>query len=71
MQKPSHPLARFTTHEIDIMRLIAEGRTNQGIATELQMGLSTVKNYIARIKREAGLSTRRELMAFYRDQTAK
>jgi DNA-binding NarL/FixJ family response regulator len=69
--KSSHPFGQLTTHEIDIIRLVAEGRTNQEIANELKMGLSTVKSYIARIKREASLATRHELMAFYRDGKGK
>jgi DNA-binding CsgD family transcriptional regulator len=63
--RPRHAFDRFTTREMDIMRLVAGGCTNQEIANELDMGLSTVKNYIARIKREANLSTRHELVACF------
>ncbi|WP_342751596.1 response regulator transcription factor [Paractinoplanes atraurantiacus] len=42
-------LQRLSPGESDVARLVAEGRTNQEIATELLMSTATVKAYVSRI----------------------
>lgn len=51
---------RFTKREIDVMRKIVVGATNDEIASELFLGLSTVKNHIHSIYRKLGVRNRAE-----------
>ncbi|ADL11111.1 response regulator [Corynebacterium pseudotuberculosis] len=53
----------LTCRELEVARLIAYGRTNQEIATELFISLSTVKTHVARIQERLDVRNRVEIAA--------
>jgi DNA-binding NarL/FixJ family response regulator len=55
---------QLSERELDIARGIARGRTNQEIAAELFISLSTVKTHIARIQGKLGVRNRVEIAAW-------
>ena len=56
--------SQISERELDIARGIARGRTNQEIAAELFISLSTVKTHIARIQNKLGVRNRVEIAAW-------
>ncbi len=46
---PDDPLAALTPREMDVMRLMAEGRTNHAIAAELGVSESAVEKHVSTI----------------------
>lgn len=58
---PARPLSN---REIDVVRAIARGRTNQEIAAELFISLSTVKSHIFGIQAKLGVRNRTEIAAW-------
>jgi DNA-binding NarL/FixJ family response regulator len=59
------PLARpLTTREIDIVQAVARGHTNQEIADELFISLSTVKGHVAGVQAKLGVRNRVEIAAW-------
>jgi DNA-binding NarL/FixJ family response regulator len=52
------PLAKLSGRERDVLRLIARGRTNGEIATELYVSETTVKSHIGRIFSKLGIRDR-------------
>jgi DNA-binding NarL/FixJ family response regulator len=52
---------QLSRRELDIARSIAKGRTNQEIAAELFISLSTVKTHITRIQNKLGVRNRLEI----------
>jgi two-component system, NarL family, response regulator NreC len=62
-RKPSGPFG-LTPREMDIVRTISEGRTNQEIAESLSISLSTVKHYVTRVFDKLGVFNRVELVIF-------
>jgi DNA-binding NarL/FixJ family response regulator len=52
---PTHPLS---PRELEVLRLVALGETNQQIAQELHIGLSTVKRNVEHILLKLGVSDR-------------
>ena len=56
--------AQLSDRELGIARGIARGRTNQEIAAELFISLSTVKTHIARIQAKLGVRNRVEIAAW-------
>ncbi|WP_409470786.1 helix-turn-helix transcriptional regulator [Streptomyces sp. HC307] len=57
----SHPL---TDRELDVARLVAVGRTNEEIRTELCLSLSTVKTHLTNIHSKLGVRNRVEVAAW-------
>jgi two-component system nitrate/nitrite response regulator NarL len=57
----------LTSRELDILRLIAEGRSNGEIASVLQLQCSTVKNHVHNILFKLDARTRGEAAALYRE----
>jgi DNA-binding NarL/FixJ family response regulator len=60
MSPPSnaeHP-HRFSDRELEILKLLGQGKTNQEMAQRLHLAHGTVKNHISRILNELGVSDR-------------
>ena len=55
----------FTTREMDIIQLIAEGLSNKSIAERLCLSEGTVKNYISVILEKGSLSHRTQVAVYY------
>ncbi|WSS04164.1 response regulator transcription factor [Microbispora sp. NBC_01189] len=64
----THPAARLdhplSNREIEVVRAVARGRTNQEIATELFISLSTVKTHVSGIQAKLGVRNRVEIAAW-------
>ncbi|MGI5161595.1 response regulator [Microbispora sp. CA-102843] len=56
-----HPLSN---RELEVVRAVARGRTNQEIAAELFISLSTVKSHVAGVQAKLGLRNRVEIAAW-------
>ncbi|WP_368498877.1 response regulator [Herbiconiux sp. A18JL235] len=52
------PQASLSPREIEVLELVAEGRTTQSIAAELFLGETTVKSHLAHIYTKLGVSSR-------------
>jgi DNA-binding NarL/FixJ family response regulator len=58
------PLSVLSERELEIAASLARGRTNQEIAAELFISLSTVKTHITRIQDKLGVRNRVEIAAW-------
>ena len=58
------PSNRLTQRESDVLRMVAQGANNAEIATELQLGQKTVRNYVSRIYRKLDLSNRAQIATY-------
>ncbi|MCW2888329.1 MAG: hypothetical protein QOE54_4060 [Streptosporangiaceae bacterium] len=56
--------ARLSERETEVVRAIARGRTNQEIATELFISMSTVKGHLASVQTKLELRNRVEIAAW-------
>ncbi|MFI7135326.1 response regulator [Nonomuraea sp. NPDC050153] len=54
----------LTDRELDVVRLVARGRTNQEVAAELFVSLSTVKTHLGSIQARLGVRNRVEIAAW-------
>src|SRR5205085_1846297 len=72
---PSDPAERFdylpeadilTAREAEVLQLLQEGLTNAQIASQLTIGLETVRTHARNIYRKLGVGTRRDLARFAR-----
>jgi DNA-binding NarL/FixJ family response regulator len=54
----------LSTRELDITRLVGEGKTNKEIADELYLSVGTVKNHITQVLHKLGLRDRTQLAIF-------
>ncbi|MEU5866101.1 MULTISPECIES: response regulator transcription factor [unclassified Nonomuraea] len=52
------PNGALTDRELDVVRLVARGRTNQEVAAELFVSLSTVKTHLGSIQAKLGVRNR-------------
>ena len=50
----------LTARELEVLRLLAEGRTNQAIARELVVTLDTVKKHVTHVLGKLGAVNRTE-----------
>lgn len=66
-QKPETSLEPLSERELEILRLIATGRTNQEIADILVIALSTVKSHINNLYGKLGTKRRTQAIAIARD----
>lgn len=55
----------FSDREMDVIRLIAAGKSNRDIARELFLSEGTVKNYISSILDKTGLEHRTQIAIYY------
>jgi DNA-binding NarL/FixJ family response regulator len=55
------PVARLTPRELDVVRLVVEGRSNDEVATALGIGPKTVETHLGRLYERFGIASRTEL----------
>ncbi len=53
----------LSEREIEVLRRVADGRSNREIGTELGLSALTVKSHLARISRKLGTGDRAQLVA--------
>jgi DNA-binding NarL/FixJ family response regulator len=63
-QPVTEPATPLSPRETEVIRAIAKGRTNQEIAAELFISLSTVKSHVASVQTKLGLRNRVETAAW-------
>lgn len=56
--EPVHPPTSLTPRELEILRLLAEGKENHEIAEALYISSSTAKNHVANVLAKLGLENR-------------
>jgi DNA-binding NarL/FixJ family response regulator len=59
---PGH-VHRLTAREIEVLTMVADGRSNKWIAERLSLSALTVKSHLARISRKLGTGDRSHLVA--------
>ena len=66
VERPDHPFcaAGLTPREVEALRLIAAGRTNKEIATELIISVATVERHIFHIYAKIGARGRADAIAY-------
>lgn len=57
----------LTPRELDVLRLLAAGKTNQRIARELVLTLDTVKKHVSHVLAKLGAANRTEAVARARE----
>jgi DNA-binding NarL/FixJ family response regulator len=50
--EPPPDLAELSERELDVLRVVARGRSNQEVATDLHLSVATVKTHVASILRK-------------------
>ena len=55
---------RLTAREVEILRLLAAGRSNRAIADELVLSVYTVERHVANVYAKIGVHTRVEAAAY-------
>ena len=65
--QPAGPPDDLTEREVDILRLIALGHTNNEIAEQLFLSVRTVESHRARVQQKTGLTTRAQLVRYALD----
>jgi DNA-binding NarL/FixJ family response regulator len=65
VQQPDRPTENtpLTDRELDVLRLVAEGRSNAEIAEDLNMAPLSVKSHLVRIGRKLGVGDRTQMVA--------
>jgi DNA-binding CsgD family transcriptional regulator len=58
----SSPVERLSDRELEIFRLLGQGRTTSQIAADLCLSLKTVQAYCARAKEKFGISSLNDLL---------
>ncbi|MFI0790713.1 response regulator [Streptomyces lydicus] len=58
------PVEPLTQRELDVVRLVARGRTNEELAAELYVTLSTVKTHLGNVQRKLAARNRVEIAAW-------
>ena len=65
--KPEGPPGNLSEREVDVLRLIALGHTNNEIAQQLHLSVRTVETHRAHIQQKLGLLSRAELVRYALD----
>ena len=53
----------FTTRELEVLRLLADGVSTKTIATRMSVSLCTVRNHVQHLLAKSGAHTRAELVS--------
>ena len=64
------PLPHLTPRQVEVLRLLEQGRSTKQIATELNLSTETVRNHVRGLLRALGVSSRLEAVAAVRAQAA-
>ena len=70
LAKPLISPGGLTEREVEVVRLIAQGKTNRDIAEELVLSQRTVQRHIANLYRKLNVHNRAEATAFALNQLA-
>jgi DNA-binding CsgD family transcriptional regulator len=62
--RPGAELDALTARELEVLRLISDGRSNQEIADALVISIHTVTNHVKSILSKTGASNRTEAAAY-------
>ncbi|HXY99022.1 MAG TPA: response regulator transcription factor [Stellaceae bacterium] len=62
VRAPAHPLADLSPRDLDILRLLGEGRSLQEIADALGLGYKTIANSCGQLKAKLGVQRTAELI---------
>jgi DNA-binding NarL/FixJ family response regulator len=57
----------LSAREVEVLRLVAAGRSNQQIADELVISLNTVRRHVSNIFDKTGVSNRAQATAYAKD----
>jgi DNA-binding NarL/FixJ family response regulator len=57
----------LSSREIEVLRLVAAGRSNQQIADELVISLNTVRRHVSNVFDKTGVANRTEASVYARD----
>jgi PAS domain S-box-containing protein len=60
---PAAPLPHLTPRQVEVLRLLEQGRSTKQIAAELHLSPETVRNHIRRLFRALGVNSRLEAVA--------
>jgi len=60
---PEAPPPQLTPRQVDVLRLLEQGRSTKQIAAELHLSTETVRNHIRRLFRSLGVNSRLEAVA--------
>ncbi len=65
-QQPSTPPPHLTPRQVEVLRLLEQGRSTKQIAQELHLSYDTVKNHVRHLLRALGVHSRLEAVAVAR-----
>ncbi|HWJ85163.1 MAG TPA: response regulator transcription factor [Cellulomonas sp.] len=68
LDRMRHPTISLTVRELEILNLVALGRSNDAIARELFLSRATVKSHLAHTYDKLGVQSRTEAIATARDR---
>jgi DNA-binding NarL/FixJ family response regulator len=63
----AHASSNLSTRELDVLRLLATGRSNQQIADDLVISLNTVRRHVSNIFDKSGSANRAQAAIYARD----
>ena len=66
---PSAPPPHLTPRQVEVLRLLEQGRSTKQIAAELHLSTETVRNHIRRLFQALGVNSRLEAVAAARAQS--
>src|SRR5262249_43243783 len=62
--KPHEPGSALSERETEVLKLLAQGHTNQQVADRLFLSVKTIETYRARIGEKLGLRSRADLVRY-------
>ena len=67
--RPTAPLPHLTPRQVEVLRLLEQGRSTKQIAADLHLSTETVRNHIRRLFRALGVNSRLEAVAAARAES--